>query len=205
MRSSSRTVSTWRASMRRVWKAPRGKPARRTSAFDREGALRDVGGVLEQADVAGHQRGRGKAEDLPEGEVPGHDGEDDAEGVPADVAVVFRGDGLGGEDAGGVVGVVAAGCGALEHFQPGCVQGLAHLLSDEGGEVVGLVLEDGGELAHAEGAMLERDGGVGADSFGGEGDFFARGLVGEGIEAAEKLTGCGIDGFDGHARVGLLC
>ncbi len=78
------------------------------------------------------------------------------------------------------------------------MQGLAHLEGDEGGEVVGLVLEDGGELAHAEGAVLERDGGVGAESLGGEGDFFARGLVGEGIEAAEKFTVRGIDGFDGH-------
>ena len=54
--------------------------------FDGESALRDVGGVLEQADVAGHERGREEAEDLPERKVPRHDGEDDAEGVPADVA-----------------------------------------------------------------------------------------------------------------------
>ncbi len=82
--------------------------------FDGERALGDVGGVLEEADVAGHQCRREEAEDLPEGEVPGHDGEDDAERVPADVGVVLGLDGLGGEDARGVVGVVAAGGGALE-------------------------------------------------------------------------------------------
>ena len=75
---------------------------------------------------------------------------------------------------------------------------LAHLDGDERGEVVGLVFEDGGELAHAESAVLERDGGVGAEGFGGEGDLVARGFVGEGIEAAQEFAGCGIDGFDGH-------
>ena len=58
----------------------------------------------------------------------------------------------------------------------GGVEGLAHLEGDEGGEVVGFVLEDGGELAHAEGAVVERDGWVGAEGFGGEGDLFARWL-----------------------------
>ncbi len=46
--------------------------------LDGEGALGDVGGVLEESDVAGHEGGSEEAEDLPEGEVPGHDGEDDA-------------------------------------------------------------------------------------------------------------------------------
>ena len=96
-----------------------GKAGAADEGFDGERALGDVGGVLEQADVAGHERGREEAEDLPEGEVPGHDGEDDAERVPADVGVVFGGDGFGGEDAGGVVGVVAAAGGALEDFADG--------------------------------------------------------------------------------------
>ena len=170
--------------------------------FDAEGALRDVGCVLEEADVAGHERGGEEAEDLPEGEVPGHDGEDDTEWVPADVGVVFGGDGFGGEDAGGVVGVIAASGGALQDFLTGGVEGLAHLEGDEGGEVVGLVLEDGGELAHAEGAVVEGDALVVAESFGSEGDFFAGGLGGEGIEAADEFAGCGIDGFDGHACEG---
>ena len=49
----------------------------------------------------------------------------------------------------GVVGVVSAGCGALQYFLTRGVEGLAHLEGDDGGEVVGFVLEDGGELAHA--------------------------------------------------------
>ena len=155
--------------------------------------------MLEEADVASHECGREEAEDLPEGEVPGHDGEDDAEGVPADVGVVFGVDGFGREDAGGVVGVVAAGGGALEYFLLRGVEGLAHLEGDDGGEVVGLVLEESGELAHAEGAVLEGDGGVGAEGFGGEGDLFEDGFGGEGVEAADEFAGGGIDGLDGHA------
>ena len=67
-----------------------GKAGAADEGLDGERALGDVGGVLEQADVAGHECGREEAEDLPEGEVPGHDGEDDAERVPADVGVVSR-------------------------------------------------------------------------------------------------------------------
>ena len=58
--------------------------------LDREGAVGDVRGVLEEADVAGHERRRREAEDLPEGEVPGHDGEDRAERVVADEAAARR-------------------------------------------------------------------------------------------------------------------
>ena len=54
--------------------------------FNCEGALRHVGGVLEQSDVAGHQRGSGEAKHLPEGEVPRHDGENGADGAIADEA-----------------------------------------------------------------------------------------------------------------------
>ena len=56
-----------------------GKPAAREHLFDGEGALRHVGGVLEHAGVARHQRRRGEAEHLPEGKVPGHDRQHRAE------------------------------------------------------------------------------------------------------------------------------
>ena len=112
--------------------------------------------MLEQADVAGHKRGAEKAEDLPEGEVPGHDGEDDAERVPADVAVLaFGGDGFFLENAGGVIGVIAAADGAFEDFAAGREEGFTHLCGEQGGELFDLVLEDAGELAHAEGAVIE--------------------------------------------------
>ena len=138
--------------------------------FNRQGALRDVGGVLEQADVAGHERGGEEAEDLPEGEVPGHDGEDDAEGVVADVGLgVLGGDAFGGEDAGGVVGVVAADVGALGDFGAGGDEGLAHLGGHGGGELFEVGFEQRGEAAHPEHALVEGLPGIGLGSARGEG------------------------------------
>ena len=87
-RSSARTDSTWRDFDEQRLEGAAGKAGAADQRLDGERALRDVRRVLEQADVAGHQRGREEAEDLPEGEVPGHDGEHDAERVPAHVAVV---------------------------------------------------------------------------------------------------------------------
>src|ERR1700746_148543 len=112
-----------------------GEASSANEGFDGVGALGDVGCVLEQGYVAAHE-GRGEeTEDLPEGEVPGHDGEDDAEGVPAYVGVVFGRDGFGGEDAGGVVGEVAAGVGAFEDLEARGFEGFTHLEGDERGEV----------------------------------------------------------------------
>ncbi len=50
--------------------------------------LRDVGGVLEQADVAGHERRGGEPHGLPQREVPRHDGQHRAERLPAGVGGV---------------------------------------------------------------------------------------------------------------------
>jgi hypothetical protein len=143
-----------------------------------------------------------KAEDLPEGKVPGHDSEDDAERVPAYVAVVFGGDGLGGQDAGGVVRVVPAGRGALENFRAGSVDGLAHLKCDGGGEIVRLFLKNGGELAHAERAMFERDALIGDEGLRSKSDLVADGFGGERFEGAKDFVIGGIDGLNGHARIG---
>ena len=58
--------------------------------LDGERALRHVGGVLEQAHVARHERGREEAEDLPEGKIPRHHGEHGADGLIADEARADR-------------------------------------------------------------------------------------------------------------------
>ena len=84
-RSSRMTASTFFEPMSRVWKAPSGKPARRNSSWKYDRGLGDVGGVLEQPDVAGHQGRRGEAHDLPQREVPGHDGQDRPERLVAGV------------------------------------------------------------------------------------------------------------------------
>jgi hypothetical protein len=113
--------------------------------LDGEGALRDVGGVLEEADVASHERWREEAEDLPEREVPRHDGEDDAEGIVADVGLFVLGlVVLGGEDLRGVIGVEAAASGALGDLRAGGGEGLAHLGCHGRGELFGVGFEEEG-------------------------------------------------------------
>ena len=104
---------------------------------------------------------------------------------------------------GGVVGEVAARVGALEDLLPRGAERLAHLLGDEEGEIANLVFEDGGELAHAQGAMVERDRGGGAEGVGGEGDLVTRVLFAECIVAAEEFASRGIDRFDGHRCVSV--
>ena len=78
----------------------RGRAGRGEHLLQRQRRARDVGRVLEERRVARHQRRPGEADDLPEREVPRHDGEDDADRlVGDDVPPVARVDGLVGEDA----------------------------------------------------------------------------------------------------------
>ena len=174
-------------------KGAAGKAGATNQRLDRESALRDVRRMLEQADVACHQRGREKAEDLPEGEVPRHDGEHDAERIPAHIAVV----GLG------VGWLRAQGCGRRDRRSSGRrrrtsgsrasgFERLAHLERDQRGKVFGLVFKDGGELAHAEGAMLERHVCVGAEGIVGEGDLLTRGSSVRGSKLRSSLSVAGL-------------
>ncbi len=99
--------------------------------LDVKGAAADVGGVLQQADVAGRERGRREADHLPEGEVPGHDREHAADGIAADEALVGIGrDRLRGQEGRGLLGVVVAGPGALRDLGPGLRDRLAHFQRD---------------------------------------------------------------------------
>ena len=70
--------------------------------------------MLQDGSVASHDGGRGKADDLPVGEVPGHDCQDDADGREFDVALGgVGGHVFGREECLGVLGVVVAVPGAL--------------------------------------------------------------------------------------------
>jgi hypothetical protein len=115
-----------------------------------ERAAGDVGGVLEQDAVAGHQGGDGEAHDLPDGEVPRHHGQDESGGLvghpglcPVDL------DALVGEDAGALPGVVLGRDGRLLDLALGLADRLSHLGDGQGGEMV-LVLAQG--LSKAVGA-----------------------------------------------------
>ena len=92
-RSSSRIAGTCSTSISSAWNTPSGNPALAEQALDGQRALRHVRRVLQQHDVAGHQRRRGEPEHLPERKIPGHDREHGAHRLVANVAPAgFRGD-----------------------------------------------------------------------------------------------------------------
>jgi hypothetical protein len=107
-----------------VWKASLCE-----DAIDLEGASGDVGGMLQNASVSCHEGRCGEAEHLPEGKVPGHDGEDDPEGTVRHITLGAVGLDLDvGEDRFGVLGVVAAGPGAFVDLCTTLANRFAHLV-----------------------------------------------------------------------------
>src|SRR5262249_13053387 len=60
-----------------------GKTGSPENVLDRHGALRNVGGMLQESDIACHQRRRRKPEHLPEWKVPRHDCQNRAQRVIA--------------------------------------------------------------------------------------------------------------------------
>src|SRR5215211_5768734 len=111
--------------------------------LDGQRALRHVGGVLQEDDVAGHERRGDVPEDLPEREVPRHDGEYGTQRLVADEgpgALDLRL--LVGEKTLGVLGVVAAAAGALLRLGGSRRERLAHLARHQAAELLGLFLQD---------------------------------------------------------------
>ncbi len=92
--------------------------------------------MLQHGAVAGSHRGSEETEELPERIIPGHHREDDTERV--EDHTTFRGiarHDFIAQKAWGVLGVEVARPGALLDFSFGLDDGLAHLLSDQPGEV----------------------------------------------------------------------
>jgi hypothetical protein len=84
--------------------------------------------MLQQSDVARHQRGSGKTEHLPKGKIPGHHRQHGADGlVTHETARGIRGDGFIRQVTLPVFRVIAAGPGALLRFGDRGLQRLAHL------------------------------------------------------------------------------
>ena len=114
-----------------------GQPGVAEDLLDGQGAPGHVGGVLQERRVAGHEGRRREAEDLPQGEVPGHDRQDDPQGLEADVAAGgVGGHGLAGQEALRPPGVVVADPGALVGLGPALGQGLAHLQGHQAGQAL---------------------------------------------------------------------
>src|SRR5208282_5255951 len=82
--------------------------------FNRQGTLRNIRSVLEQPDVAGHERRSSEANHLPERKVPRHDGENGADRPVANKT--FLGPGIKYficQKAFSILSVVAAASGAF--------------------------------------------------------------------------------------------
>ena len=79
MRGSWMSAATSSDGTKRLVKTPSGRPARRNRSSMASGGLRHVRRVLEQPDVAHHERRRGEADHLPHREVPRHDGQHGAD------------------------------------------------------------------------------------------------------------------------------
>jgi len=166
--------------------------------LDVERAARDVAGVLEHAGVARHQ-GRGREpEDLPIGEVPGHDRQYHAQRLVGDVAVRGgRRDVLVGQEPLGVLGIEVAGPGAFLDLGLGVADRLAHLAGGieaetrlVGPQVGSGALHQGGPVGEAAPAPL---------TLGSHGPVEGRVQLGLGVqgERLELGTGRGVDGIDG--------
>src|SRR5207237_5289536 len=96
--------------------------------FNGQRALRHVRSMFEQANVTGHQCGRGETEYLPERKIPGHHGENDPERlIPNETLGRVRLNVLIGQMAFSVLSVVTTNPRALLSFLQCGVDWLAHL------------------------------------------------------------------------------
>ncbi len=199
MRGSSISRATRSEPTRSVLERALGEARLAEDLLDRQGAVGDVRSVLQEPDVAGHQRRRGEAEDLPEGEVPGHHGEDRPERVVADEAAGGVGrDRLLGEEALGVLGVVPADRGALLGLSDAGADGLAHLEGHATAPLGLARLENLRGLRHPGRALGEGRPAPARELGRGERDAPLDLGVGVRLEGPEGRSGRGVDGGDGH-------
>jgi len=159
--------------------------------------------VLEQSDVARHQRRRGEADRLPERKVPRHHGQHHAKRLPPGVGLLRpdlrRLRRLVGEQLLGVLGVVPKTRGALDRFGLRRLQRLTHLEGHHGPDFVGFLLQEVGGGVGPFGALGERGGAVVVqEALVGAGDCCFDIAVSGGGEGFDCLAGGRVDGRDGH-------
>ena len=135
------TSGTLPGATSRLVNTPSGAPAGGEDLLERDRGAGDVRRVLEQRHVAGQQRGRGEADDLPEREVPRHHGEDHADRLIGDDR------GLVGVDAprraapGPCSAKYSHARRALLDLERGLGQRLAHLARDQLAQLLGALAQ----------------------------------------------------------------
>ena len=136
---------------RAIWKAGAAE-----NVFNGERALRHVRCVLQQAYVARHQRRRCEPEHLPEGKVPGHDGENRADRLIADVICPALGlNGLVAQKRFGILRVIPAARCAFDRLINGGLERLAHFGRHDVAECGLLFFENVSRGQHHAGAVGE--------------------------------------------------
>jgi hypothetical protein len=169
------------------------------NVFNLQGTLWNIGRMLEQAYIAGDQAGRDEAETLPEGKVPGHDRENDAERLIANETLGGSGgDDFVGDEFCAVFGVIAAAKGALFGFSDGRAEGFPHFEGHQAADRLFFSFENFAGSGHPAGTIGKRRMAVTLKSLGGFGDFFVDLRVRERIEFLDDFTCCGIDSGNGH-------
>jgi hypothetical protein len=168
--------------------------------------LRHIRRVLEDADVARHQRRRGEPHGLPQRKVPRHDGQHHPKGLIPDICLGcadrWRVGGLVGEQLLGVLGVEAKTLGALERFGLGRGQRLTHFEGHHGCGFVGLLFQQVGGGVGPLGALGEGGGmAVVEEPLVGTRDCCLDFIVGCRGEGLDRLAGGRVDRGDGHADI----
>lgn len=168
--------------------------------FDGQGAAADVGGVFEHGGVASHQRRNGKTEHLPEGEIPGHDGQHDAQGLKGHIA--FRGvarDDFRGQETGAVVGIILANPGAFFDFRASLSDRLAHFVRHELRIVSLVTTQDQRHLTQPGGAVVKFRAAPTPEGLVGGYEKRLDGVIRQLGVGGDPLVGRGIDGLEnGH-------
>ena len=157
--------------------------------------------MLHDRGVPGHERRRGEPDDLPEREVPRHDGEDHPERLERDDAPAgVRLDRLVGEIPRGVLGKVLAAEGTFLDFRAGLGDGLPHLAGHERPVAIGTLAEDPRELAHRQSAFAERARAPRSEGVVSLPDRLIYLIRSEGVEAGEDFLSRRINGLNARRR-----
>jgi hypothetical protein len=126
--------------------------------------------VLQEADITGHEGGGREPEELPEREVPWHDGENGPDRLIRDPAPVRRGvHGPLGDEIGGVIRVEPARPRALLRLGLRGAEGLSHLPRHQLGPPAAVGLEDVGRATHPAGSLLQAGAAIRQERLGGPG------------------------------------
>ena len=135
---------------------PLGRPRRLHQGLDRDRAPGDIGRVLNDHGIAGHEGRCRRSKDLPVREIPGHDSQEGSQWLKDHLG--SRGRALGGvgeQQPGALLRAVPADQCRFADFGQRLGDGLSHLGADEGCPVPRAVLEGPGDASQELGTRAQ--------------------------------------------------